>query len=188
MPQFRFLHASDFHLERPPAGLAELPDHLRELLIEAPYRAAGNVFDAAISNEVDFVLLAGDLVAPERSGPRGILFLREQFERLAAENIDVYWVGGVVDAVHAWPHRIAWPANVHLFSADQPARFAVVKDGRQICEIVGQSSTPDGSIDVAGLTASGAGSFTIGLIHGDVDDEVVRRDGFDYWALGGQHE
>jgi hypothetical protein len=77
---------------------------------------------------------------------------------------------------------------LHLFSADLPARFAVAKDGRQICEIVGQSSPADGSFEVAGLRASGSGPFTIGLVHGEVDDEVVRRDGFDYWALGGQHE
>ena len=64
MPAFRFLHASDFHLERPPAGLAELPDHIRDVLVEAPYRAATNVFEAALAHEVDFVLLAGDIVAP----------------------------------------------------------------------------------------------------------------------------
>ncbi|HJS06952.1 MAG TPA: metallophosphoesterase, partial [Pirellulales bacterium] len=63
MPAFRFLHTSDFHLEQPPAGLAEIPDHLRDLLVEAPYRAAANVFQAAIESEVDFVVLAGDLVA-----------------------------------------------------------------------------------------------------------------------------
>ena len=33
---FRFVHASDLHLERMPYGLREAPDHLRELILEAP--------------------------------------------------------------------------------------------------------------------------------------------------------
>ena len=41
----RLVHASDFHLELPLHGLAEIPDHLRELLIEAPYHAAEQVFE-----------------------------------------------------------------------------------------------------------------------------------------------
>ena len=40
---FRFVHASDFHLEMPLAGLAEVPDHLREPLLEAAYTAAARV-------------------------------------------------------------------------------------------------------------------------------------------------
>ncbi len=39
---FRFVHAGDFHLELPPQGLAEIPDHLRELFVEAAYWAKAN--------------------------------------------------------------------------------------------------------------------------------------------------
>ena len=82
---FRFIHASDFHLEQPLQGLIEVPDHLREQLIDAPYTAALRVFDAAIRDRVDFVLLSGDLVDPDLSGPRGVGFLLEQLERLDRE-------------------------------------------------------------------------------------------------------
>ena len=37
---FRFIHASDFHLERPLMGVADVPDHLRDLFLESPYTAA----------------------------------------------------------------------------------------------------------------------------------------------------
>ena len=43
----RLVHASDLHLEMPVHGLPEVPDHLRELLIEAPYHAAEQVFESA---------------------------------------------------------------------------------------------------------------------------------------------
>ena len=83
MHSFRFIHASDFHLEAPVYGLAEAPEPLREVLLEAPYRAANNVFDAALRHEVDFLVLAGDVVAPEAAGPRALIFLRDQFALLA---------------------------------------------------------------------------------------------------------
>ena len=39
-PPLRFVHAGDLHLERPLSGVSEVPDHLREAFLEAPYLAA----------------------------------------------------------------------------------------------------------------------------------------------------
>ena len=35
---FRFIHASDLHLERPLMGVAEVPDHLRDCFSKPPTR------------------------------------------------------------------------------------------------------------------------------------------------------
>ena len=40
----KFIHASDLHLDRPMAGLTEIPTHLYEVLANAPYEAAKKVF------------------------------------------------------------------------------------------------------------------------------------------------
>ena len=93
----KFLHASDLHLDRPVTGLAEIPGHLKETLANAPYAAAERLFDRAINERVDFVLLAGDVVDLDQGGPRCAAFLLGQFERLADKNIHVYWCGGGVD-------------------------------------------------------------------------------------------
>ncbi len=90
---FRFLHAGDFHLERPLMGVAEVPDHLRDLFLEAPYLAARRVFDAALAEDVRFVVLTGGICVPSAAGPRGPLFLAEQFVRLAERGIGVYSAG-----------------------------------------------------------------------------------------------
>ncbi len=50
---FRFLHASDFHLEEPLGGLAEVPPHLGELFLDAPFTAAERVLDVAVRERVD---------------------------------------------------------------------------------------------------------------------------------------
>src|SRR5215204_2447145 len=89
---FRFLHAADLRLELPVVGLDEVPAHLLDALLNAPYDAARRVFDAAIKERVDFVILSGNVVNPLRCGPRGIAFLLEQFHRLAEAEINVYWV------------------------------------------------------------------------------------------------
>ncbi len=112
---FRFIHASDFHLERPLMGVAEVPDHLRELFLEAPYTAARQVFEAALAEDAKFVVLSGGIVLPADSGPRGPLFLVEQFARLAERGIGVYWAGAAIDPPEAWPAAVKLPRNVHFF-------------------------------------------------------------------------
>lgn len=192
MPAFRFLHASDFHLERPPAGLAEMPDHIRDVLVEAPYRAAANAFQTAIEHEVDFVVLAGDLVAPERSGPRAVLFLRDQFARLAEHDIDVYWAGGRADRVATWPAAIKWSGNLRILRADEAECVTVTKLGRTLCQIVGQSLPSTGAIDFArfenALPDEHHQGIAIGLAYGDIDDIARQFHCIAYWALGGEHE
>ena len=78
----RFLHTSDFHLEMPLYGFAEIPAHLRDQLIDSPLQAAARVFETAILEDVDFVVLAGDIIDPSTAGPYAIAFLLEQFELL----------------------------------------------------------------------------------------------------------
>ena len=79
---FRFIHASDFHLERPLGDLDELPKHLHDAIAEAPWKAAEAVFEAALVENVDFVLLCGDLLSPSLAGPRGMSMLVEAFDAL----------------------------------------------------------------------------------------------------------
>jgi DNA repair protein SbcD/Mre11 len=45
----RFVHTSDLHLEQPPFGIAQVPEHLRELFLECAYWAAERVFAVVLS-------------------------------------------------------------------------------------------------------------------------------------------
>ena len=210
---FRFLHASDFHLERAPSGLDEVPDHLRSLLLDAPYEAARRVFDVACNEEVEFVVLAGDLLDPQGTGPRGPLFLVEQFQRLADRNIAVYWVGGEVDPPDAWPNWLPLPPNVHVFPCGQPVQWVHRRNGVTVAQLSGTSGnrgpTPKGdsprptsgrcpaetkigtvpcrSIDAAGFHADPSGLFSIAVVCGTTEAAALQSRGFHYWALGGAH-
>ncbi len=69
---FRFLHAADFQLDVPLHGVVEVPDTLREWMIDAPYLAAERVFDTAIQERVSLVVLSGNLLDLDAPHPRSI--------------------------------------------------------------------------------------------------------------------
>jgi hypothetical protein len=188
---FCFVHASDLHLELPPHGLAEIPEHLRDGLLEAPYRAAERVFDLALSEKAAFLVLSGDVLAAESTGPRGPSFLVKQFQRLRERDIAVYWAAGQIDAQHAWPADIELPENVRRFG---PTGAEIVhrRGGLAIAQLVGLppvGSSAECTTTTLSRVAS-PGVPTIGVLHAatapapawfwSVPD--VR-----YWALGGSH-
>ena len=136
---FRFLHASDFHLDQPPGGLTDLPSELVEPLIESTYRAVDAVFDAAIRERVAFVVLSGDLIHFPTASPRAIDFLSAQFERLREKKIPVYWLGGQLEAGHAIPDDFKLPKNVHRMATTRVEKIEVKRDRETIAYVVGQS-------------------------------------------------
>lgn len=190
---FRFLHASDFHLERPLGGLIEPPPHLRDLLLDAPYHAAENLFDTALVEEVDFIVLTGDVLDMERSGAYGLSFLVEQFERMAAEGVAVYWIGGKIDPPERWPDSIRLPDSVHRFVGMNVTEVVHRRDDEPIAAVLGVSQIDlGGAVQSAGqivgqFRPSKNNRFTIGALHGDLTADEVARSTINYWALGGDH-
>jgi hypothetical protein len=188
---FRFVHAGDFHLERPPGGLAEVPEHLRVTIGEAPYRAAERVFDTAIKHRVDFLLLAGDVVAPHIAGPRSVVFLNEQFAKLADAGIRVYWAGSPTDDFDRWADLWPLPDHVYRFPTDRVERIIHHRAGEPLLQILGGSSgrlsgQRIGRIHGSDFVADGD-LFAVAVAHGAVDSDSLARRPIPYWALGGEH-
>lgn len=183
---FRFLHAADFHLEQPLGGVAELPDHLRDLFLEAPYLAAERVFETAAAQSVDFIVLSGDLLDPHLSGPRGPIFLLEQFARLNERGIAVYWAGGHVDAPEAWPLELKLPPNVHRFANEHVEQRLHHRQSQPVANLVGQSRRRR-RLESADFRSNEPGLFSIAVAHGPADAEVFEQPRIHYWALGGRH-
>jgi DNA repair exonuclease SbcCD nuclease subunit len=183
----RFLHASDFHLDRPLGGVTEIPDHLRELFVDAPFKAARRVFDAALAEKVDFVVLSGNLLEPESAGPRGMLFLVEQFERLATQDIHVYWAAGHYDNFDHWPASIRLPETVRLFARPRPEDFTAMRDGRPVAFLTGLGNTRRHGIRAADFWPDKNGLFSIAVVHGEATSELLADRPIDYWALGSSH-
>src|SRR5262245_12609154 len=165
----RLVHASDFHLERPLYVLAEIPDHLREILIEAPYHAAEQVFETALAEDVDAVVLAGDVLNVDRAGPPAIMLLLDQFARLCERKIPIYWAGGEQDLPDSWPRSIALPENVHVFPVGRVETLDLIRSGETIARVQGTSCRDGEVVDASGFHRDVHGLFTIGVAYGTSD-------------------
>ncbi len=184
---FRFLVASDLHLEQPASGLADPPDFLRDLMVEAPYLAAERVFETALSENVDFLLLPGDVVDPWASGPRGPAFLVEQFRRLAARDIPVLWAGSPLDRTSQWPLGIEFSANVTRFARDNPHEQLVQRGAARLARVVGLSVEGSQRVRIDDFAADDD-LFTIVVAYGQFDAQQLCQSSINFWALGGAHQ
>ncbi|MFM7975522.1 MAG: exonuclease SbcCD subunit D [Pirellula sp.] len=183
----RFLHAGDFHLERPMQDLTDIPEHLKAALVDAPWKAAEAVFESAIVENVDFVLLTGDLLNPISTGASGPAFLLDQFERLAQRNILVYWAGGSVDEPDRWPEAVSLPSNVHYFSKKEVESVVFRRNGSALATILGRSSDGRESIRSAEYQCDADGTYVIALAHGNADRDSLLSERIDFWAIGNDH-
>lgn len=184
---FRFLHAGDFHLEEPVHGPADVPDSLREIFIDAPYLAAQKVFDTAVAERVDFVLLSGDLLEPRDAGPRALAFLQEQFERLNSHGIATYWAGGSVDRPDAWPTAIKLPGGVQIFPRGRVEELTHLRADQPIATILGTSNSAWEALAESDFRCDG-NLFCIAVAYGRMNLSATARQSVDYWALGGMHQ
>lgn len=187
-PALRLVHASDLHLELPLYGLAEIPDHLRELLIEAPYHAAEQVFETALAENADAVLLAGDVLNVDRAGPPAIVLLLDQFARLGDRDIPIYWAGGAVDVPDLWPRSVPLPENVHVFPIGRVETLDLVRMGETLARVQGTSCREGGEVEARGFHRDAHGLFTIGVAYGTDDSPGHEGDRVHYMALGGRHQ
>jgi DNA repair protein SbcD/Mre11 len=183
---FRFIHAGDFDLGRTLWGIGEVPDHLRELFLESPYAAARGVFEAALVEDVAFVVLAGGIVSPMRSGPRGPLFLAEQCTRLAERGIGVYWAGSMSDPTDVWPAGIRLPQNVRIFPRGRVEEVLVQGEGGPLARLAGISCDQRRVWRTGDFQPDSAGLYTIAVAHGETDPTLLQSRGLHYWALGGR--
>ena len=126
----RGIQASGFALDTPLAGIPDLPPALRELVVDARYRAAERVFGTAIARQADLLLLVGGILSSETGpGSRGPWFLVEQFRRLAQHGIPVIWAE-VSHELHDWvASNLSLPSNVTLLSGESSSRITLAGDG-----------------------------------------------------------
>ncbi|MGI9429753.1 MAG: metallophosphoesterase family protein, partial [Bythopirellula sp.] len=181
------MHTSDLHLERPLGGVAQVPAHLRERFLDAPFEAAAQVFETALSERADALLLAGDVVDFDLVGPRAVVFLQEQFQRLAEHDIPVYWACGDVDPAEAWPASVPLPENVTIFPVGRAQEFELCRGGEVIAKIQGISRNQGSQLDDSGFHRDAHGLFTVGVSYGTSAAPGTEGDRVHYMALGGMH-
>ena len=183
----KFVHASDFHLDRPICGLSEIPKHLIKTLASAPYEAAQRVFDFALTERVDFLLLSGDLFDQDSGSARAPSFLLNNFQKLAQRGIHVYWCAGESDHPDRWPSSIKLPDTVVTFSSTIVEEVEHLRGDQRIATILaaGYDAKRRNGEGFSGPAGQG---INIALTHGKFESANLNADNIQYWAMGGKHK
>ena len=86
----KFIHCSDLHVDSPLDGLERYPGAPVDALRGATRDALANLVDLAVSREVDFVVIAGDVFDGDWRDMNTGLFFNAQMRRLERAGIPVY--------------------------------------------------------------------------------------------------
>ncbi len=195
----RFIHAADAHIDSPLRGLEAHDGAPVDVLRGSTRRAFENLIQLAVDEDIDFLVLAGDLYDGDWRDYSTGLFFRGQMARLRDKGIPVYLVAGNHDAASVISKKLSLPENVHFFSTRtteslEVAGHPVVIHGRGFPNrAVPENLAKD-------YPAALPGKFNIGLLHTSLTGRAghdtyapcsetdLRQKGYDYWALGHVHQ
>lgn len=110
----KFLHCADLHLDSPFKGLSSLPEGLFQRLSESTFLSFKRLIDLAMTEKVDFVVIAGDLYDSGNRSLKAQSFLKNCFVKLESYNINVYISHGNHDPLDGQWVNLDWPSNVHF--------------------------------------------------------------------------
>ncbi|MFC6260775.1 metallophosphoesterase family protein [Levilactobacillus fujinensis] len=195
----KFIHAADLHLDSPFLGLTTLPSSLLATVRQSTFAAATRIFDRALAEHVDFVVLAGDLFDRSEQSVAAQAFLFQQFQRLDDAQIPVLISFGNHDYAADQRQAVAYPTNVTTFGPKVGTKTLTLVSGETVS--VSGFSYPERWVTtdpMADFPDHAQTDWHIGLLHGAVatgsvdhyapftiDELLAKR--YDYWALGHIH-
>ena len=192
----KFLHAADLHIDSPLRGFSGATGAPLPQIRSAPRAAFEALVRLAHEEEVDFVILAGDVTDGSWRDMGTASFFNAQLKALAP--IPVFIKRGNHDAEADLLSKLPTLPNVFTFSSRRPHTFHV--DGLNVA-LHGQSYASRSVVDniAANYPAPMPGMLNIGVLHtglGGYDgheryapctlQELIAH-GYDYWALGHIH-
>ncbi len=198
----KFLHAADIHLDSPLKGLEQYEGAPVEAIRLAARHALTNLVDLALDEEVDFVLIAGDLYDGDWKDHNTGLFFVSQVSRLREADIPVVMIAGNHDAASKMTKSLRLPQNVELLSHKKAETAASQKLRDLGVAVHGRSFGKEKETDnfACDYPAFHKGMFNIGLLHTALSGieghepyapctlDELRQKGYDYWALGHVHQ
>lgn len=199
---FSFIHTADIHLDSPFKGLINLPKSIRDKLIRSIERAFEELVSYAITEAVDFIVIAGDIYDQLHRSVRAQLFFHSCLTRLKQANIMVFMVHGNHDPLQNEATVVTLPKNTILFPADQVSSYIFEKNGEALAQVYGISyaSKKEERRLASMYKVANQELFNIGILHTQVEgyseheayapstQQELLAQHIDYWALGHVHQ
>jgi DNA repair protein SbcD/Mre11 len=199
----RFLHLADLHLDSPFAGRTA---DLRVRLRQAARTALSTAVSLALEEEVDALLIAGDLLDGEHLSFATERHLMAELSRLQEGGVQVVYVTGNHDpGIRSGAvSRIPWPEGVRVIDSPEPVEVEILRGGTPVGVVTGAGHPSDrfGEDLSRAFPRPGGPLPQVGLLHTQVGgasgegdhhryapSELARleRSGHHYWALGHIH-
>src|SRR6187431_2708342 len=160
----KFVHAADLHLDSPLAGLSKYEGAPVEQIRGATRRALENLVKLCLSEQVELLLIAGDLYDGDWRDYSTGLFFAKQMAALRAGNVRVVWIRGNHDAASKLTAHLNLPDNVRELSHKKPDSFVLEALG---VAVHGQGfDTREETTDLSlRYPEPKRGLFNIGLLH-----------------------
>ncbi|MBO1075861.1 metallophosphoesterase family protein [Roseomonas marmotae] len=199
MPSFRFLHAADLHLDSPLRGLDADASAPAQRIRQASRDALGNLVRLALAEQVDFLVVAGDLYDGDWQDFRTGQALVAAFARLTRAGIRIVAIRGNHDADSVLTRDLRLPEGATLLAHKAPQTLCFEELG---VAFHGQSFAQRAVVEniARAYPRPHPGLFNIGLLHtaaaghaahenyAPCSIEQLAGHGYDYWALGHVHE
>jgi DNA repair protein SbcD/Mre11 len=197
---YRFIHAADVHLDSPLRSLALRNPELAALIGNATRRAFVRIVDLCLAEQVDALLLAGDLYDGDQTSMKTARFLSEQIRRLHETGIKLFLIRGNHDALSKITKELTFPESVKVFGG-RPETVVIDANHFSVA-IHGLSFTqPHAPESLVGRYRSAVdGAVNIGIMHTSLAGAPghspyapcrvadLHATGFQYWALGHIHK
>jgi len=202
MAAYRFVHTADIHLDSPLRSLALRNQDLAELIGNATRQAFERTIDLCIEEQVDALLLAGDLYDGEQTSMKTARFLAGQLHRLGQAGIETFIIRGNHDAASRITRELTFPPSVTVFKGRADAVPAQRRSAGVPVVVHGLSFAQPHAPEslVAKYKPPVADALNIGLMHTSLGGSTEHdpyapcslRDlqgaGYRYWALGHIHK
>lgn len=201
MTAFRFVHTADLHLDSPFAGIQTVaPANVHARLIDATFATYERIIDLCLSENVDALLVAGDIYDGADRSLKAQLRFVDGLKRLDAAGIRSFICHGNHDPLNGWQANLRFPDSCHQFGAE--VKGVELDTARPGLATVYGVSYPEREVRQSLVPKFGrvtGEAFSIGLLHANVGNnsqhgpyspcsvDDLRATGIDYWALGHVH-
>ncbi|MCY4541264.1 MAG: DNA repair exonuclease [Rhodobacteraceae bacterium] len=197
---FRFVHTADIHLDSPLTSLALRNERLAELVGNATRQSFSRIIDLCIEEDVDALLIAGDLYDGDQTSMHTARWFAQEMDRLHRAGKATFIIRGNHDAASRITRQLKLPPSVRVFGPTAETEAFESADGLQVAVHGISFAEPHSPASLLGEFGPPVpDAFNVGMLHTSLGGSTghdpyspcsvqdLENAGYDYWALGHIH-